>query len=288
MKILPVLAAALLSITSVQADDAKSLNLSVYSASESSFNVNSTLLYGETEAAVIDAGFSRADALRIAANVLDSNKTLSTIFVSQADPDYYFGVETLKQLFPDVRVIATPEVREVIEKKMATKLKVWAPQMGANAPQQPVLPDAYSESSFTVDGVEVQIKGREGVLAHRPYLWIPAQKAIVGNVGVFGSMHVWTADTQSQEQLDAWLAQLEEMQALAPETVVPGHMAAGTALDAANIVFTADYLEKFIQAKADANNSEELIKTMLQNYAFDEDRISLEIGAKVHMGEMEW
>ena len=38
-------------------------------------------------------------ALRIAANVLDSGKELKTIYVSQADPDYYFGVETIKEIF---------------------------------------------------------------------------------------------------------------------------------------------------------------------------------------------
>ncbi len=54
---------------------------------------------------VIDAGFNRADALRIAANVFDSGKQLEIIYVSQADPDYYFGVETLKELFPQAEVV---------------------------------------------------------------------------------------------------------------------------------------------------------------------------------------
>ena len=70
------------------------LTVKVYNAGGNSFNVNSTLIYGEKEAMVIDAGFTRADALRIAANVLDSGRQLTTIYVSQADPDYYFGVET--------------------------------------------------------------------------------------------------------------------------------------------------------------------------------------------------
>jgi glyoxylase-like metal-dependent hydrolase (beta-lactamase superfamily II) len=74
------------------------LQVKVYNADGNSFNVNSTLVTGEKDAMVIDAGFTRADALRIAAQVLDSGKTLKTIYVSQADPDYYFGVETLKEV----------------------------------------------------------------------------------------------------------------------------------------------------------------------------------------------
>ncbi len=81
-----VLATSLaIAFTSAQA--AQPLTVKVYNADGASFNVTSTLVYGEKDALVIDAGFTRADALRIAANVLDSGKQLTTIYVSQADPE---------------------------------------------------------------------------------------------------------------------------------------------------------------------------------------------------------
>ena len=61
------------------------------------------LVAGKTDAVLLDTGFTRADALRIAAMVLDSKKTLKTIYISQADPDYYFGIEVLKQHFPEAQ-----------------------------------------------------------------------------------------------------------------------------------------------------------------------------------------
>ncbi len=109
LRITPLAATLALSLaTAVHA--APPLSVKVYNAGAQSFHVNSTLLVGEREAMVFDAGFTRADALRIAANVLDSGKKLTTIYVSQADPDYYFGVETLKQFFPDADVVTTPAV----------------------------------------------------------------------------------------------------------------------------------------------------------------------------------
>ena len=146
---------------------------------------------------VIDAGFTRADALRIAANVLDSGRQLSTIYVSQADPDYYFGVETLKEIFPQADVVSTPAVLDKLLPKLAGKLAFWGPKMGANAPRKPVLPRALQGNSLTLEGQTIEIRGTQGPLAHRPYAWIPSIKAIVGNIGVFNGMHVWTADTQS-------------------------------------------------------------------------------------------
>ena len=94
------LIAATLSIAFAGAHAAAALQVKVYNADGNSFNVNSTPGLWRKEAMVIDAGFyPRADALRIAANVLDSGKELKTIYVSQADPDYYFGAETSK-IFP--------------------------------------------------------------------------------------------------------------------------------------------------------------------------------------------
>ncbi|MBS7776976.1 MBL fold metallo-hydrolase [Acidovorax sp. CCYZU-2555] len=283
------LLAASLAIAFTSAQAAQPLAVKVYNADGNSFNVNSTLLVGEKEAMVIDAGFTRADALRIAANVLDSGKKLTTIYVSQADPDYYFGVETLKEFFPQADVVTTPAVLAKLAPKMAGKLAFWGPKMGANAPRQPVLPRALEGNALTLEGQAIEIRGTEGVLAHRPYAWIPSIQAVVGNIGVFGNMHVWTADTQSAAERAAWVKQLDEMAALKPALVVPGHMKAGTKVDASTITFTKDYLQTFEKQLAASKNSAELIDAMKKAYPqLTNGAMSLDIGAKVNKGEMKW
>ncbi len=265
------------------------LTVKVYNANSNSFNVNATLIYGEKEAMVIDAGFTRADALRIAANVLDSGKQLTTIYVSQADPDYYFGVETLKTIFPQADVVSTPAVLEKLNAKMAGKVAFWGPKMGANAPSKPIAPRALAGTTLTLEGQTIEIRGTQGVLAHRPYAWIPSIKAIVGNIGVFGGMHVWTADTQSVSERAAWIAQLDEMAALKPELVVPGHMTAGTKVDASAITFTKDYLQTFEKNVTSSKDGAALIDAMKKSYPLVTDGVgSLELGAKVNKGEMKW
>ncbi|MBI1772764.1 MAG: MBL fold metallo-hydrolase [Burkholderiales bacterium] len=246
--------ATTLAVTFASAEAATPLQVKVYNADGNSFNVNSTLVYGEKEAMVIDAGFTRADALRIAANVLDSGKQLKTILVSQADPDYYFGVEALS----------------------------------ANAPRTPVLPKALNGNSLTVDGQVVELRGNQGLLAHRPYFWIPSIKAIVGNIGVFGNLHVWTADTQTVAERSAWIAQLDEMAALQPKIVVPGHMKSGTAVDISAITYTKAYLLSFEKNAAATKTSAELIDAMKKAYPDAPPGLSLDIGAKVNKGEMKW
>jgi len=278
-----------LTSNTAQATQTAPLTVKIFNAGSGSFNVNSTLIYGEKEAMVIDAGFTRADALRIAANVLDSGKQLSIIYVSQADPDYYFGVETLKEFFPKAQVVTTPAVLEKLSAKMAAKVAFWGPKMGLNAPRTPVIPQALSINSITLEGQTIEIRGTTGVLAHRPYAWIPSIRTIVGNIAVFGNTHVWTADTQSSAERSAWIAQLDEMAALKPALVVPGHMSAGTSVDASAISFTKTYLQTFEKNLATSKDSTALINAMKLSYPqLTEGGMSLEIGAKVNKAEMKW
>ena len=287
--LLPVFALGVVAADQAGAQTAAApLAVKVYNADANSFHVNAVVVSGANEAMVIDSGFTRADALRIAANVLDTGKTLKTIFISNADPDFYFGTETLKGIFPQAQVLTTPAVREKIQAKMAGKLAFWGPKMGVNAPKQPVLPEAISGTTLSVDGQTLELRGTTGVLAHRPYVWIPSIKAIVGNLALFGNLHVWTADTQQAGERQAWLAQLDEMQALQPALVVPGHMAAGTATDATAIAYTREYLKRFEAELPKAANAAELIETMRKAYPKAGLGMALDIGAKVNKGEMKW
>ncbi|WP_414931984.1 MBL fold metallo-hydrolase [Vibrio europaeus] len=279
---------ALLLTTSSAAMAATDLNFEVYNADEHSFNVTSTLVVGETESLLIDTGFTRADALRIAAKVLDAGKPLKTIFISQADPDYYFGASELLTIFPDAHVVTTAAVREAIAKKLEKKVSFWGPKMGLNAPKDPVLPEVVKGNELTIDGEKIEIRGTEGVLAHRPYLWVPSEKAVLGNVGIVQGMHVWMADTQTDREVKTWLAQLEEMKALNPEFVVPGHMQKSGRLDASTIAYTHTWIERFVEAKKQSKNSAQLIKMMTNHYPKLGSDFSLELGAQVHMKEASW
>lgn len=286
--IFPALTLGIVASRGAAAQTPAPLTVKVYNADANSFHVNAAVVSGKTEAIVIDSGFTRADALRVAANVLDSGKTLKTIFISNADPDFYFGAEVLKSTFPQAQVLTTPAVREKIQAKLNGKLAFWAPKMGANAPQKPIVPELLQGSTLSVDGEAIEVRGSTGELAHRPYLWIPSIKAVVGNIAIFGNLHVWTADTQQTSERKAWLAQLDEIESLKPVTVVPGHMAAGTALDASTIRYTREYLQHFDVEADKARTGAELIEAMKKIYPQAGLGIALDIGAKVNKGEMPW
>ena len=59
--------------------ETKPLSLSIYNAAESSFGVASVIIYGKTEAVLIDAQFTLADAEKVANEIKNSEKILKTI-----------------------------------------------------------------------------------------------------------------------------------------------------------------------------------------------------------------
>ncbi|WP_436870999.1 MBL fold metallo-hydrolase [Acinetobacter courvalinii] len=275
---------ALSALAATSAAFAQDLKIQNFLAQPEHFGVTSTLIEGDKEVLLVNAQFSKSEALRIAADILDSGKTLKTIFVSYGDPDFYFGLDVFKQYFPNVQIIATPETVKHIQDTQALKVTYWGPKMGANAPSKIFVPQAYSAKTLKLENQDIEIKGKKELT----YLWIPSAKAVVGGIPVSSGIHLWTADTPTVKDRAEVVQALESIKALNPKVVIPAHMKAGAAegLDAVN--FSIDYLKQYEKAVKSTNNSAELVKKMQTQYPALGESSSLELGAKVVKGEMKW
>ena len=101
------------------------LTIQTYSPGEEAiFAVSSTLVQGKKDAILIDAQFSAEDARKLAAQIKASGKRLVAIYISHSDPDFYFGLDTLKREFPEARIVATPQTVAAIKQNKDIKLKV--------------------------------------------------------------------------------------------------------------------------------------------------------------------
>ncbi|KQQ03454.1 MULTISPECIES: MBL fold metallo-hydrolase [unclassified Rathayibacter] len=250
-------------------------------------NKSAVLVSGPTEAVLVDAGFTRADGHRLVAAVLDSGKTLTTVFVSHADPDFYFGLEVVADAFPEAAIVATPIVIEHIHASFEGKLTAWA-ALGANLPTRLVEISPLTSDSIEIDGEVLELRGGSEALPDRHYLWYPEQRAILGGVLVFQQEHVWTADTATPEQRSAWVELLDEMLALDPDLVVPGHRLPETATDASALQYTRAYLVQFENVLAEAADGAAATALLAQKYPDSGMMIAAQIGPKVAKGEMTW
>lgn len=268
---------------------AEQLKMEVYNPGEKSiFPVSSEIISGKTEVALIDAQFQRNDAEALVKKIKQSGKKLTTIYISQADPDFYFGLDVITKAFPQAKVIATPQTIEEIKATKEGKMAYWGPILKENAPTQVIVPQELQGKSFTVDGQEISVEGLDGPSPEKTFVWIPSLKAVVGGVAVSGNIHLWVADTQTPESRQNWLTTLEKIKALKPVTVVPGHYLDNAPQTLESVTFTQNYLTTLNAEIPKSKDSAELITAMKKHYPDLKDESSLELSAKVLKNEMKW
>src|SRR5687768_3240100 len=61
------------------------------------------IITGSSEALLIDGGFNYADGRAVADAIRATGKKLTTIYVSQSDPDYYFSLKPIRNAFTDAK-----------------------------------------------------------------------------------------------------------------------------------------------------------------------------------------
>ena len=261
-----------------------------FPAGENGFFRAPVLISGASEAILIDGGFTFPDGAALAEAIKATGKTLTTIYVSQSDPDYYFSLKPIKAAFPDARVLAASDTLAAITASVEKKIETWGPQLKEYGPQSMadiVMPEAFDETTLKVDGETIEIVAAEG-LANRRYLFVPSINGVFSGILIFAGVHVWTADTPTPELRAAWIANLDKIAARAPAVVVAGHMMPDAAVDVSAIAHTKAYLIAFDEELAKAKDSAALKAAMEARFPGLGMGVALDIGSKVATGEMKW
>jgi glyoxylase-like metal-dependent hydrolase (beta-lactamase superfamily II) len=216
-----VLAAAVASLVAWAPVTAQSpLVLHVITASPQGFLVNSTLVTGAHDAVLIDAAFTVPDARKIVDSVRASGKTLTTVYVTHGHPDHYFGLEVIREAFPNARFVALPATVAAIQQTWKAKVDQWKPLYKEAITSTPVLPGALEGNAITLEGQTLEIVGPvQGDDAENSYVWIPSLRAVVTGDIVYSGVFVWTAETDPAART-RWAATLDRLAALNPAVVV--------------------------------------------------------------------
>lgn len=265
------------------------LKLEVFNPGEAAiFPVASVLVTGDQDAVLIDAQFSRAEALKLVERIRASGKVLRTVYISHSDPDFFFGLDVIQDAFPQAQIVATAGTVAAMQKKAAAKVAYWGPILKDNAPHRIVMPQVLDGDTIAIGKEQLKITGLHGATPERTFVWIPSLKAAVGGVVLFQGLHVWMADTQTPESRRNWLATLDAVAALKPAIVVPGHFKVGAAMTPDSIAYTRNYVLRFESETAKAADSAALASAMRAAYPDAGLDAALQTSAKVAKGEIKW
>jgi glyoxylase-like metal-dependent hydrolase (beta-lactamase superfamily II) len=248
---------------------AKPLHLLVYVSPENSFGVTSILIYGNSEAILVDAQFHTSEAAKLADRIAATGTTLKAIFITHPDVDHYIGTAELHQRFPNAPIYMTAKAlahfKATVDHKLAGVRKFSPSETPSSVPT----PEALSSARLTVDGQSVEIiPDLQGDVLEpaNSFVWIPSLRAVVAGDIVFNSVHVFLADSNEQSRAN-WLKSIQRIASLHPLIVVAGHKGNGGLSDnPAALAFTRTYNTDFDSTRKSASNADQVVAAMKQKY----------------------
>jgi glyoxylase-like metal-dependent hydrolase (beta-lactamase superfamily II) len=209
---------------------------------QTGYDVNSTMISGEHDMIVIDPQFSLSEAHKLAAEILESKKNLTTIYVTHPHPDHLFGLAVLHVAFPNAKIVALPATVNAAKTGWPARQKFWLPTYGNNIPgPEPVLPEELTTPALTLEGetfpITGGVQGADG--PGNSFVYIPSMKAVVTGDIVFDRVYFGVPRDKARED---WSKTIDQITALQPSMVIPGHQGPGATDNMAAIEFMKKYI----------------------------------------------
>lgn len=228
----------------------------------------STLIYGANDAVLVDPLMTIDESRALADWVVATGKNVTTIFVTHAHGDHFFGAPAVLERFPNATLVATAGVAA----RMGAQ---WSPPWidGFWNPRFPgQLSDRHVTAQPLADGlIELETEQLRAVeLGHTDTdaasaLHVPSIGLVVAGDAVYGDVHLHLGESQGNGRQD-WLDALDTIDNLQPTAVVSGHKRDGDPDSAEDIGRTRDYIEDFIAELEKADNHTDLYQAIVARY----------------------
>jgi glyoxylase-like metal-dependent hydrolase (beta-lactamase superfamily II) len=266
-----------------------SLATKVFFSDESGFEVASVIVTGKTDAALLDAQWTLSNAHRVIAEILETGKYLKTIYITHAHPDHYFGLGTIAEAFPEARIIAIPPVAHTINKQFFGKVEHWEKTIGVtNVPRKTAKIEPLNENYFKLEGHRIEIIPEVmGDMKYNTVVWIPSIKTLYGSDVLFNQAHPFTCEVTAEER-QQWIKDVERLEKMGAEVIIPGHQKPGMPFDSSSFSFTRDYLVATEEELARTSDVAGFYYAMVKRFPEANLFISNEMNAGFFKGGLDW
>jgi glyoxylase-like metal-dependent hydrolase (beta-lactamase superfamily II) len=227
-----------------------------------------TLVYGERDAVLVDTFLSEQQSKELVDWVVASGKDLTTIYVTHAHGDHFFGLKLLLDRFPRARAIATAPVVAAVQKQISPEYmkSFWEPRFPGQIPSQLVAPEVLEGDTFYLEGEKLKVISLGHTdTSNSTGLHIPSIGLLISGDCVYNDTHLYLAECDEKARIE-WLEALNKVEALHPQAVVAGHGALQPDSSPRHIEETRRYIHDFDATAANTSTHVELYERMLSLY----------------------
>lgn len=225
--------------------------------------VDSTVIFGENGALVIDAQFTKSNAARLVDLIQSSGRQLETVFISHFHPDHHFGIGTLKQAYPDAKVLAHPSVAGMLAKMGQGMFDQRKGVMGDAIPDRWLAPEPL-DGALMLEGERFDVLDpMHGDTAEITPVDLPQFDALVAADLVYNGTWAWLKETPDAQTAQAWIDSLDQIEAMGRSTIIPGHKTEDATNDASGFDHNRRLLQAWQSALDTTKGADELKAAMV-------------------------
>ena len=227
-----------------------------------------TLIYGARDAVLADTFLTIKASKELADWIAARGKNLTTIYITHAHGDHFFGVQLILDRFPNVRVIARPEVVEAMKKHILPESVdgFWKRLFPAQIDDRLHIADSMLGSEFELEGHQmIAVAIGHTDTDNTTCLHVPSIGLVLSGDAAYNGVHPYLGETDARGRLE-WIAALDKIESLNPTAVIAGHKAPGTDDQPRIIEETRQYLRNFDRLSRGATDARELYDRMLERY----------------------
>jgi glyoxylase-like metal-dependent hydrolase (beta-lactamase superfamily II)/phenylpyruvate tautomerase PptA (4-oxalocrotonate tautomerase family) len=228
----------------------------------------STLIFGKTQAILIDAQHIRSEVAALGDLIERTGRRLTTIYVTHGHADHWYGAGELLARFPGARAVATRGVVDYITESAELGAPQWSQMFGERLVDPTAIPEVLERKQGELEGAEVRVVDvGQGDIAPSTVVHVPAIDTVVAGDVVYNQIHAMLAFGGPKEW-ERWIHSVDTVEKLAPRMVVAGHKRPDSSDWEVSRMLdeTRSYISDFAGAARTAGSADELISMMTSKY----------------------
>jgi glyoxylase-like metal-dependent hydrolase (beta-lactamase superfamily II) len=229
---------------------------------------STTLIYGETDAVLVDTLLTVEQSQLLVDWVKASGKNLKAIYITHGHGDHFFGLAPLLERFPQARAFATQEIVEAMQRQLAPAMLdgFWRRLFPGEIPDRLLVAERLEDSELELEGHRlVAVNTGHTDTEQSTCLHVPSIGLLVGGDVVYNGIHPYLGETDAHSRRE-WIATLDRLEALKPEAVIAGHKRPENDDHPRIIDETRRYLRDFDALAATTSTARELYDAMLERH----------------------